>query len=270
MCKPISGIMKSDGTVFMPAKDAWNHSHTAIAALHGIPDGEWGDRYARFEVSPKGYKDESDWRLFRDQTKNTVLLVDDSWSFHLDENRMPAWFKDDEAALTDKCRMAAKRWLESFPEHLVPGARFTGGNHSTLAGGNHSTLTGGDYSTLAGGYCSTLTGGDGSTLTGGNHSTLTGGYCSTLTGGDYSTLTGGDGSTLAGGDRSTLTGGDRSTLTGGYRSTLAGGYRSTLILRHWDGKRVRSEVCYIGEDGFRPGVKYRWDDDKKQVVEATP
>ena len=144
----------------------------------------------------------------------------------------------------------------------------TGGYDSTLTGGNHSTLTGGRHSTLTGGYGSTLTGGNGSTLTGGHHSTLTGGYNSTLTGGNGSTLTGGYSSTLTGGNGSTLTGGNGSTLTGGYSSTLTGGYRSTLIFLKWIDRRRRVLIAYVGEDGIKPGVAYRANDDHRAIVPA--
>ncbi len=40
------------------------------------------------------------------------------------------------------------------------------------------------------------------------------------------------------------------------------------MLRRWDGKRFRLIVQHIGEDGFKPGVKYRWDESQKKVVEA--
>jgi len=196
MCNPISGIMKSDGTVFMPRNDAWQHSHSQIAEEHGLPDGLMGDSYARFEVSPKGYQDGGDWRLFRDEATGAIKPVDNTWSFKLDETRMPGWFKDDAPALTEKCRQAAKRWLDSFPEHLVPGARVTAG------------------------YAGTATAGDGG------------------------------------------------TATAGARGTATAGDGGIIVLRRWDGKRFRLIVQHIGEDGFKPGVKYRWDESQKKVVEA--
>lgn len=156
MCNPLSLILKHDGTVFLPPKDAWNHSHSQIATAHGIPDGEWGDRYARVEVSPNGYKREQDWRLFRDPATNAVLPVDDTWVVRLDEQRKPQWWQEDEAALADKARREAARWLESFPANLVPGSHSTGGDGSTNTGGEHSTNTGGDRSTNTGGEHSIL------------------------------------------------------------------------------------------------------------------
>ncbi len=233
MCNPISGITKSDGTIYMPDPNAWNHSHTEIAKLHGLPDGEWGDRFARWELTPK------DGASFRTNPG--------TWNFRLDEKRTPDWWTDDAPALEHAAREAVKRWLVAA-DRMVPGFAATGGYGSTLTGGNYSTLTGGDRSTLTGGYRSTLTGWDGSTLTGGNYSTLTGGDRSTLTGGNHSTLTGGYGSTLTGGDGSTLTGGDGSTLTGGDHSTLE--------WLTWNGTRRRRTVRYTGEDGIEVGVAY--------------
>ena len=132
----------------------------------------------------------------------------------------------------------------------------------------------GNYSTLTAGYGSTLTAGDGSTLSAGDYSTLSAGDYSTLTAGDGSTLTAGDRSTLTAGDRSTLTGGDCSTLTAGYYSTLTGGDYSTLTAgdystltwRIWDGYYYRIHTTYVGEDGIKPNVAYKWGDGK--AVEA--
>ena len=105
-------------------------------------------------------------------------------------------------------------------------------------------------------------------LTGGDYSTLTGGDYSTLTGGYESTLTGGRGSTLTGGYESTLTGGRGSTLTGGYESTLTGGSGSTLIFLRWINNRRRVLTAYVGEDGIKPGVAYRANDDHTAVEEV--
>jgi len=283
MCSPISIIMSAD-SAWTPQTDGWHHHHSAIAKAAGLPDGMMGDKYARVEVTPSNGR-------FRDPVTNAVVQVDETWEVRLDERRAPAWWAEDGIAQIDRAREIAAKWLRAFPEHLVPGARLTGGHDSTLTGGDRSTLTGGhdstltggdrstltggDRSTLTGGHDSTLTGGHDSTLTGGHDSTLTGGYGSTLTGGYGSTLTGGDRSTLTGGDRSTLTGGDRSTLTGGYGSTLTGGYRSTLTggdrstltWRYWDEKaaRYRVFVCYTGENGIDACVQYEF-----ELVDGSP
>lgn len=147
---------------------------------------------------------------------------------------------------------------------LVPGPIhglcLAGGDGSRLEGGDRSNLTGGAYSNLTGGAESTLTGGYWSVMTGGNGSTLTGGAGSTLTGGDMSTLTGGFGSKL--------TGGDRSTLTGGFRSTLTGGCGSSMIFLRLIGGRRRVLTAYVGEDGIKPGVAYRANDDHTAVEEV--
>ena len=133
MCNPISGITKSDGTIYMPDPNAWNHSHTEIAKLHGLPDGEWGDRFARWELTPK------DGVSFRADC--------DAWAFRLDEKRAPAWWTDDAPALEHAAREAVKRWLVAA-DRVVPGFAAIGGDDSTLTGGDDSTLTGGDGSTL--------------------------------------------------------------------------------------------------------------------------
>jgi hypothetical protein len=106
-----------------------------------------------------------------------------------------------------------------------------------------------DQQSALGGYASTVTGGDASTVTGG--------YASTVTGGARSKVTGGARSKVTGGDASTVTGGYASTVTGGYASTVTGGDDSTLCLRHWDGKRWRLLIGYVGESGIEPGKPYK-------------
>ena len=214
MCNPISGILKSDGTIFMPAADGWNHSHSAIAKANGIPDGEWGDRYARFEVTPAGYSpDTRDGLLvFRDKETNAVRTDVENWNFKLDEERKPTWFKDDEPALIDKCRQAALKWIKACPDSVVPGGRSTAGYAGQATAGARGQATAGDEGQATAGYAG--------------------------------------------------------QATAGYEGQATAGYEGVILLAFWDGKRRRIKVVYIGEDGFKPGVKYRWDDAQKKVVEA--
>lgn len=66
----------------------------------------------------------------------------------------------------------------------------------------------------------------------------------------------------------TLTGGDRATLTGGDFATLTGGYGATFIFLRWiDGAR-RVLAAYVGEDGIKPGVAYRANDEHTAILEA--
>jgi hypothetical protein len=105
----------------------------------------------------------------------------------------------------------------------------------------------------------------GAFITGGYSSTVTGGYGSTVTGGYGSTVTGGCRSSVTGGDSSKVTGGYWSTVTGGYKSTVTGGNGSVLSLKWFDGTRNRISIAYVGEDGIKPNVAYKLDEDGKFV-----
>ena len=96
MCEAVSGITKSDGTIFMPDAATWNHSHTEIMKANAIPDRMIGDSYARWECTPKDGDYQSDV---------------ESWAFKLDERRKPDWWKDDEPALVSAAREATKRYM---------------------------------------------------------------------------------------------------------------------------------------------------------------
>ena len=73
---------------------------------------------------------------------------------------------------------------------------------------------------------------------------------------------------MTAGDRATLAAGNRATLAAGDRSTLAAGDRSTLIFLRWIDGRRRVLTAYVGEDGIKPGVAYRANDDHTAVEEV--
>jgi len=226
MCNPISLIVTED-KIFLPPEKVWNHSHTFIMKTHNIPDGLIGDKYLRLEVvPPKG-------NIFRDKETNKKLVVNNTWKVVVDETIIPEWYSDDLANQEDRAREAAKKWFDNFPDNLLDGYMEIAGDFSKLTGGDGSTLTGGYGSKLTGGDSSKLTGGDSSTLIGGDDSTLTGGYVSTLNAGDYS------------------------TLTGGNNSVFCAGENSSFSSIYWDGKRCRTVVFYVGENGILPNKKYK-------------
>ena len=63
----------------------------------------------------------------------------------------------------------------------------------------------------------------------------------------------------------TITGGYGSTITGGYRSTITGGDGSTITARYWNGKKYRTAVFEVGEDGVEANQAYRCDETGKLV-----
>jgi hypothetical protein len=71
------------------------------------------------------------------------------------------------------------------------------------------------------------------------------------------------------GDRGTATAGDYGTATAGDSGTATAGYYGTLVIKHWDGKRSRLVVGYIGEGGLLPDTPYRLNEGG-YFVEATP
>jgi hypothetical protein len=115
----------------------------------------------------------------------------------------------------------------------------------------------------------------GGTATAGYSGTATAGYSGTATAGDGGTATAGDGGTATAGVNGTATAGVGGTATAGYRGTATAGYRGTatagysglICIKYWDAEkeRYRIAVGYVGEDGIKPGVKYRLDDNNKFV-----
>ena len=122
--------------------------------------------------------------------------------------------------------------------------------------------TAGDYGTAAAGYRGTATAGYGGTATAGNRGTATAGYVGTATAGDYGTATAGDYGTATAGDYGTATAGNRGTATAGDYGTATAAYRGTITIKWRDAKACRSRLAvgYIGENGLKPNVKYKLDD----------
>ena len=80
------------------------------------------------------------------------------------------------------------------------------------------------------------------------------------------TASAGDDGTASAGYRGTASAGDGGTATAGDDGTASAGDDGTLCLSHWDGKRRRIVIAYVGEDGVKPNTAYRLRDGK--LVEA--
>ena len=105
----------------------------------------------------------------------------------------------------------------------------------------------------------------GAVLECGDEGVLQGGALSVLTGGDSAKMTGGYYATMTGGDYATMTGGDYAKMTGGDSAKMTGGDYATMHFQYWDGKRQRTVVAYVGEDGIEANVAYKLDENHKPV-----
>ena len=92
------------------------------------------------------------------------------------------------------------------------------------------------------------TSGDYGTSTSGDYSTSTSGYHGNSTSGDYGISTSGN--------RGTSTSGDNGTSTSGVGGASTSGVNGTLIIKWYDGYRVRTVVAYVGEKGIKQNVAY--------------
>jgi hypothetical protein len=144
-------------------------------------------------------------------------------------------------------------------------ATMTGGYSAKMTGGNYATMIGGNYATMTGGHSAKMTGGESATMTGGESATMTGGYSATMTGGNSATMTGGNYATMTGGYSAKMTGGESATMTGGHYATMTGGNYATMHFAYFDGKRDRTVIGYVGEDGIKPNIAYILDSNHKIV-----
>ena len=99
----------------------------------------------------------------------------------------------------------------------------------------------------------------------GENGVLQGGALSVLTGGNHATMTGGNSATITGGDSATMTGGNSATMTGGNYATMTGGNSAIMHFTYFDGKRTRTVIAYVGEDGIKPNVAYKLDANHKPM-----
>ena len=135
---------------------------------------------------------------------------------------------------------------------------------ATAVAGHYGTATAGDGGTATAGYRGTAAAGDHGTATVGKYGTAVAGYCSKATAGDYGKATAGAcGKATAGnqgkataGACGTATAGDHGTATASEYGTATAGHSGELRLRWWDGKRLRTQVAYVGENGILPNVPY--------------
>ena len=89
-----------------------------------------------------------------------------------------------------------------------------------------------------------------------------------VTAGYGGTATAGNSGTATAGNRGTATAGYWGTATAGYGGTATAGKMGIISIRHWNGKRYRLIVGYVGEDGIEANTPYRVEGGK--LVEAKP
>ncbi len=146
----------------------------------------------------------------------------------------------------------------------------TSGYMGTSTSGDGGTSTSGNRGTSTSGYMGTSTSGNRGTSTSGNRGTSTSGYMGTSTSGDVGTSTSGNRGTSTSGYMGTSTSGDRGTSTSDIGGTSTSGIGGVISIFYWDNKTNRRKVMigYIGENGLKPNVAYRLDENA-QFVEAT-
>jgi hypothetical protein len=138
-------------------------------------------------------------------------------------------------------RKEATDFLLSKGKTGVHGAFHTTGYRGTSTSGHRGTSTSGDYGTS----------------TSGDRGTSTSGYKGTSTSGYRGTSISGIGGTSTSEYGGISTSGYKGTSTSGEDGTSMSGDRGEIRIKYDDGKRFRTKIGYIGEDGLLPNVPYR-------------
>ena len=241
MCKPVSGLINADHTIHLPDPSVWEHSHSKLASKVGIPDGLLGDKWVRFELSPKD-----------DDFSKPI----DEWLLHLDEERHVEWWGADLPAIDDKIRRAVKRYMDSArAAGAAPGSVISATSGTASATGSRSSAGNtGDCSSAANtGDCSSAanTGSRSSAANTGDYSSAANtGYCSSAANtGDCSSAS--------------VSGAESAAVATGYGSVVRGAKGCALLaaerdenykLIAWafgvvDGNAIKPDVWYEAKNG---------------------
>ena len=157
------------------------------------------------------------------------------------------------------------------------------GDGGTASAGDGGTASAGAFSTAsvkgcgaasAGNFGTAVAGIDG-TASAGLNGTASAGIRGTATAGNFGTASADDFGTASAGHKGTASAGVRGTATAGYRGTasagvngiVSAGEKGIIAIKYFDrGRdRIRNKTGYIGEDGLRPNIKYRLDEDHNFV-----
>ena len=266
MCTAVSGITKSDGTVYMPDVAAWDHSHKKIASRHNLPDGLIGDSYARWECSPANGDYQSDT---------------DAWKFVLDEKRTPEWWSEDAAALEDRARREVKRYMAAAnASGVAPGSSVSTTGYlaaasttgyraaaSTTGEGAAASTTGEGAAASTTGYrAAASTTGDGAAASTTGHlaAASTTGYlaAASTTGDGAAASTTGNlaaASTTGEGAAASTTGDESVSVNVGLNGRVRSGERGALVCaeRAQNWSLISWAIGIVGKDGIRAHQWYR-------------
>lgn len=154
MCNPVAGLINADHTIHLSDPATWEHSHTRLAEKAGIPNGLIGDKWVRFELTPKDNDFRSDIS---------------TWRLHLDEERKVDWWAEDLPAIDDKIRRAVKRYMDAAwaagaaPQSAIAS---TGDRAASSSTGYRaaSSSTGSESAAVSVGYRSAVRGAKGCAL----------------------------------------------------------------------------------------------------------
>src|ERR1019366_5005182 len=106
--------------------------------------------------------------------------------------------------------------------------------------------------------------------TAGERGIATAGERGTATAGERGTATAGYAGTATAGEWGIATAGTRGIATAGYAGTATAGKRGEIRIRWYDGKRYRTAIGYIGEDGLLACKAYTLDGKKFAEKSGTP
>ena len=261
MCKPVSGLINSQLTIHLPDPATWDHSHSSLAAKKGIADGLIGDKWVRFELSPKGDDFRSD-------------IAD--WQLHLDEQRKVDWWGENLPEIDDKIRRAVKRYMEAAwaagaaPQSAIASTGYRAASSSTgyMAASSStgdmaaSSSTGNMAASSSTGYmaASSSTGYmAASSSTGNRAASSSTGYMAASSSTGYRAASSSTGDMAA----SSSTGAESAAVSVGYRGAVRGGKDCFLVaaerdeklkLIAWasgvvDGKKIKPNVWYEAKRG---------------------
>lgn len=153
---------------------------------------------------------------------------------------------------------------------LIVGATVTVGCHRTAVAGYHGTARAGDVGEAIAGYHGTAIAGDFGQATAGDRGQATVGNYGKAVAGNHGKATAGRGGKATAGIGGTAVAGDYGTATAEYQGEAAAGEHGQIAIEHYEDRRPRLAVGYVGENGIEPDVLYRVEDGRLVPAKAQP
>jgi hypothetical protein len=249
MCQPASFVLTPTKVLWSRRSDKHEDIIAEHQSAHRLDDRNEPPNFVRVEIVPPHKTD------FAAPVKD--------WVFHVDQDRLPEWFDENEAEIATRVELpswcAAKLIRAGETRDVNDGNHFVaicGGTVDEIRGGTVAEICGGTVNVISGGTVGEIRGGAVNVISGGTVGEIRGGAVNVISGGTVAAICGGTVAAICGGTVAEIWGGMVDVIKAGTVSKLLGGLTrfhckfSVTIA----GKRTvavdmtgETAICHVGE-----------------------